>query len=85
MGFEPTTLWTTTRCSNQLSYNHHSSACTSDGELLNVRLCLKTQRLASFAYIDDSQRNRLLWRPRQPPNRSLWGQRQTFQTEPSTT
>ena len=23
MGFEPMTLWTTTRCSNQLSYSHH--------------------------------------------------------------
>ncbi len=24
MGFEPTTLGTTSRCSNQLSYSHHS-------------------------------------------------------------
>ena len=25
MGFEPTAFWATTRCSNQLSYTHHTT------------------------------------------------------------
>lgn len=31
MGFEPTTLWTTTRCSNQLSYSHHDILVRPEG------------------------------------------------------
>ena len=35
MGFEPTTLGTTNRCSNQLSYNHHW-----DGKYINLEKIL---------------------------------------------